>query len=154
MSTLLINGASSGIGKATIVWFSEKGWNVAATMRDPSKHQDLARLKNVKLYALDVTKAEQTEQTVAAVLENFLSISVFVNNAGNAEIGPFKATEDAEILRQFETNVFGLLRLTRAVLPHFRERKAGMVINIPGGRTNYFSAFQPVTQHVIRSGRF
>ncbi len=139
MPTLLITGASSGIGKATVEWFSEKGWNVAATMRDPSRHADLGAMKGVKLYALDVTQPDQAEKVVSSVLKDFGSVDVLLNNAGYAEIGPFEAAEDKQIQKQFDTNVFGLMRLTRAVLPHFREKKSGTIINIAsvGGRITF-----------------
>ncbi|HAI76136.1 MAG TPA: short-chain dehydrogenase/reductase [Microscillaceae bacterium] len=128
--TILITGTSSGIGAAAVQYFSQQGWNVAATMRTPDKDTQLRALPNVKLYALDVHDETSIQQAVADTLRDFGSLEVIVNNAGYGAIGIFeKATAD-QIRKQFDTNVFGAMNVIRAVLPHFREQKQGTIINV------------------------
>jgi NAD(P)-dependent dehydrogenase (short-subunit alcohol dehydrogenase family) len=128
--TILITGASTGIGKATARRFLEQGWNVIATMRTPEKAQDLAQFPNCCCLALDVTQPEMMPGVVEQGIARFGAIDGLVNNAGYALVGPFEACSEADIRRQFETNVFGLMAMTRAVLPHFRQRRAGTILNI------------------------
>jgi NAD(P)-dependent dehydrogenase (short-subunit alcohol dehydrogenase family) len=137
--TLLITGASSGIGKATVELFSRRGWNVAATMRNPDHGAAIRDLPGVQVFMLDVADAESVSKAVSAVIDTFGGIDVLVNNAGYAAIGPFEAATEEQIRRQFDTNLFGLMDVTRAVLPHFRERRSGRIINISsaGGRTTF-----------------
>ncbi len=128
--TILITGASSGIGRAIVEYFSSKGWNVAATMRKPEDGQDLVSLPNTKLYALDVTDEHSIKTALDTVISDFKCIDVLVNNAGYGAVGIFeKATKD-QIQKQFDVNVFGVMNMIRAILSHFREQKGGMIINI------------------------
>ncbi|MGL5889710.1 MAG: SDR family oxidoreductase [Bacteroidia bacterium] len=129
-NTVLITGTSSGIGRATVKYFSERGWNVAATMRTPAKETELQKLPNVKLYALDVTDETSIAQAIQNAITDFGGIDVVVNNAGYGAIGIFEAATAQQIQRQFETNVFGVMNVTRAILPHFRAKKNGTVINV------------------------
>jgi NAD(P)-dependent dehydrogenase (short-subunit alcohol dehydrogenase family) len=137
--TILITGSSSGIGRATVELFSRKGWNVAATMRNPDHGAAIMDLPGVQVFRLDVTDAESVSNAVSAVIDTFGGIDVLVNNAGYAAIGPFEAATEEQIRRQFDTNLFGLMSVTRAVLPHFRERRSGSIINISSaaGRTTF-----------------
>lgn len=128
--TVLITGASSGIGKVTARYFAEKGWNVAATMRSPEKENDLSRLENIKLYKLDVTLQEDITTALQDILTDFSKIDVLVNNAGYGAIGVFEKSTDEEIQKQFDVNLFGLMRLTRAIIPVFRKQGHGIIINI------------------------
>lgn len=128
--TILITGASSGIGKATAKLFQANGWNVIATMRGPEKETELTALENVLVTKLDVTDAASISNTVEVGLEQFGQIDVLLNNAGYGAYGPLEAFEMDGIRRQFETNVIGLLAVTKAVLPHMRERGSGMVVNV------------------------
>jgi NADP-dependent 3-hydroxy acid dehydrogenase YdfG len=138
--TVLITGASSGIGEATVRQFQGEGWNVAATMRSPQKlAQDstsITQLDRVICPKLDVSDVDSIQGAVAQTLDAFGQIDVLVNNAGYALLGPFEATDPEQIRQQFDTNVFGLMAVTRAVLPHFRDRNAGTLINVAsiGGR--------------------
>lgn len=134
--TVLITGSSSGIGKATVKYFQEKGWNVAATMRQPNKEQELGTLSNVKLYALDVTNNESITKALHQVTADFGRIDVLVNNAGYAAIGIFEAADRDIIQRQFDTNVFGLMAMSKAILPFFRKNNGGTIVNVAsvGGR--------------------
>lgn len=136
MKTVFITGASSGIGKAAARYFLEKGWNVAATMRSPDKEKELSGDRNCICPALDVTDSKSIKKAVSEAVKRFGRIDALVNNAGFSLIGPFETTEDKDIQRQFDTNVFGLMNVTREILPLFREQKAGSIINVAsiGGR--------------------
>ena len=127
MKTIFITGASSGLGKATARLFSTKGWRVIASMRNPDKETDLNQLDNVVLVSLDVTDPVQIEKTVSEVLRQY-DLDVVFNNAGYGLIAPLEAISDQQISRQFETNVMGVIRLTRAFIPHFREKGSGLII--------------------------
>ncbi len=137
--TILITGASSGIGAATAAYFHERGWNVVATMRKPADGAALAQLENVLVARLDVLDEDSIAAAVAAGLARFGAIDVLLNNAGYGAYGVLEATPMATIRRQFDVNVFGLLAVTKAVLPHMRARAQGTIINISsvGGRMTY-----------------
>ncbi|MCV2894346.1 SDR family oxidoreductase [Lentibacter sp. XHP0401] len=138
MPTILITGASSGIGKATAVRFHSEGWKVIATMRDPAA-ADLADLDNVLVTRLDVTDPASITAAVTAGIERFGAIDVLLNNAGYGAYGPLEAFSTDRIRRQFDTNVIGLLEVTKAVLPHMRARRSGTVVNISsiGGQITF-----------------
>lgn len=139
MKTIVITGSSSGIGKATAKHFAEQGWNVAATMRKPENETDLTQIENIKLYQLDVIDQDSINAATAQILSTYETVDVVLNNAGYGLTGPFEAASVEQIRRQFETNVFGLMEVTRAFLPHFRTNKAGMFLNVTsiGGRITY-----------------
>lgn len=128
--TVLITGSSTGIGRATAFYFQKMGWNVAATMRSPEKETELGQFENVKVYKLDVLDETGIAETVQRALKEFGSIDVVVNNAGYGAVGAFEAASDSQIKRQFDTNVFGLMNVIRSVLPAFREKRAGTIINV------------------------
>jgi NAD(P)-dependent dehydrogenase (short-subunit alcohol dehydrogenase family) len=130
MKTVLISGTSSGYGLATARHFHSQGWNVAATMRTP-RHDVLPRSTRVHVLALDVTKPE----SIAAALEAAGPIDVLVNNAGIGLFGAFEATPMATVREVFETNTFGAMAMTQAVLPQFRARRAGVVVNVTSSTT-------------------
>jgi len=127
--TILITGTSSGLGKATAKLFHAKGWNVIATMRNPEKENELKELPNVTLVKLDVTDSAVIQKTVSTILQSY-SVDVVLNNAGYGLIGPLEALTNEQILSQVHTNLFGVINVTRAFVPHFRERKNGTFINI------------------------
>lgn len=137
--TALITGTSTGIGRATALYFQQRGWNVAATMRTPAKETELGQLPGVACIALDVTRPESIRQGLQAAIERFGKLDAVVNNAGYALNGPFEASTQEQIRRQFETNVFGLMEVCRQVLPHFRQNKAGVLVNVAsmGGRLTF-----------------
>jgi NAD(P)-dependent dehydrogenase (short-subunit alcohol dehydrogenase family) len=128
--TIVITGASSGIGKATARLFLDKGWNVVATMRRPEAETELKDSPRLKLLALDVQEPESAKRAVAEAIKAFGRIDVWLNNAGYGAFGPLEAGAHDQIVRQFEVNVFGLIACVQAVSPHFRERKAGVLINV------------------------
>lgn len=134
--TVFITGSSSGIGRSAAEYFQKKGWNVAATMRSPQKESYLANLPNVICPALDVTQSESIESAISQTTQRFGAIDVVVNNAGYGLTGPFEGATEQQIRRQFETNVFGLMAVTRSILPHFRARQQGVFVNVAsmGGR--------------------
>jgi NAD(P)-dependent dehydrogenase (short-subunit alcohol dehydrogenase family) len=139
MNTILITGASSGIGRASALRFQSEGWYVIATMRDPAAGVDLAALDNVLVTRLDVTDGASIAAAVAAGIARFGRIDALVNNAGYGAYGPLEAFSTDRIRRQFDTNVIGLLEVTKAVLPHMRTNRAGTIVNISsiGGQVTF-----------------
>lgn len=129
MNTILITGASSGIGEATAKHFQANAWNVVATMRNPESAGDLADLDNVHVTRLDVTDAGSITEAVKSGIERFGRIDVLLNNAGYGAYGALEAFSMERIRRQFDTNVIGLMEVTKAVLPHMRKNRAGTIIN-------------------------
>lgn len=125
--TIFITGASSGLGKATAKLFHSKGWNVIATMRNPVKETELTKLENVTVLKLDVTDAAQIQETVNKVIEDH-SIDVVLNNAGYGLVGALEAISDDQIVRQINTNLLGVIRVTKAFIPYFRENKKGLFL--------------------------
>jgi NAD(P)-dependent dehydrogenase (short-subunit alcohol dehydrogenase family) len=128
--TVVITGASSGIGKAAARFFHDKGWNVVATMRRPEAEADLQPSERMKLVALDVQDPEGPRKAVAQAIAAFGRIDVWLNNAGYGAYGPVEAGTREQIARQFDVNVFGLIACIQAVAPHFRERRSGTLINV------------------------
>lgn len=138
-NTILITGASSGIGKETAKLFQSKGWNVIATMRNPENETELIQLENVLVAKLDVLDLDSIQKAFTEGVERFGSINVLLNNAGYGAYGTLESFTREKILRQFNTNVIGLLDVTKTVLPHFRENKKGIIINISsiGGKMTF-----------------
>jgi NAD(P)-dependent dehydrogenase (short-subunit alcohol dehydrogenase family) len=130
MKTILITGCSSGYGLETARQFHAQGWNVVATMRTP-REAPLPRSGRLRVQALDVTKPE----SIAAVLAEAGPIDVLVNNAGIGLMGAFESTPMATIREVFETNTFGVMAMTQAVLPQFRARRSGVVVNVTSSAT-------------------
>lgn len=137
--TIFITGASSGIGKETVKLFQTKGWKVAATMRSPEKSEDLQRIVDVECFRLNVTENESIKSAIAGALDKFGRIDAIVNNAGYGLVGPFETATEEQIERQYQTNVFGLMNVCREILPYFRERKKGTIVNVAsvGGRITF-----------------
>jgi NAD(P)-dependent dehydrogenase (short-subunit alcohol dehydrogenase family) len=128
--TILITGASSGIGRATALYFAEKGWNVAATMRDPAKADPVLQHPLISPFALDVTNADSITQAIDATLSRYQKIDVLLNNAGYGLFGPIEALADQQIQQQFATNLFGLIEVTQHILPVMRDAGGGLIINV------------------------
>ncbi|SDE08456.1 SDR family oxidoreductase [Limimaricola pyoseonensis] len=137
--TILITGASTGIGRATARFFHDKGWNVVATMRSPENETELSALDRVLVTRLDVTDGASITAAVDAAIDRFGAIDVLLNNAGYGAYGPLEAFPVEGIRRQFDTNVIGLLEVTKAVLPTMRDRASGTIVNISsiGGRMTF-----------------
>ena len=117
MKTALITGCSSGYGLETARHFHAQGWNVIATMRTP-REDLLPRSERLRVLPLDVTRPD----SIDAALEASGPIDVLVNNAGIGLFGAFEATPNATVREVFETNTFGVMAMTQAVLPRFRAR--------------------------------
>jgi NAD(P)-dependent dehydrogenase (short-subunit alcohol dehydrogenase family) len=131
--TVLITGCSSGIGKTTAKLFAAKGWNLVATMRNPAADTDLASLKNVLVTRLDVQDRASIEAAIKAGISRFGRIDALVNNAGFGLFGVFETISREKIQEQFAVNVFGVMDVTRALLPHFRANQSGVILNISSG---------------------
>lgn len=125
MKTILITGASSGYGQETARYFHAQGWNVIATMRTP-RAGVLPESDRLRIVELDVTEPD----SITAALEAAGPIDVLVNNAGVPSMGVFEGIPMARVREVFETNTFGVMATTQAVLPQFRERGSGTVVNV------------------------
>lgn len=137
--TILITGASSGIGKATAFYFQQQGWNVIATMRSPEKETELNKLENVHLEKLDVLDLASIDKAIKNGIQKFGQIDALLNNAGYGAYGPLETFPRENIIKQFNTNVIGLMDVTKAIIPHFRSNKNGIIINISsiGGQMTF-----------------
>ncbi|MDJ1167648.1 SDR family oxidoreductase (plasmid) [Burkholderia gladioli pv. gladioli] len=130
MKTVLITGCSSGFGLETTRFFLERDWQVVATMRTPREDMVPAS-DNLRVLALDVTDPDSVRRAVKAAGP----IDALVNNAGFGAAAPFEVTPMATIREVFETNTFGTMAMTQAVLPQFRERRTGVVVNVTSSVT-------------------
>ena len=128
MPTIFITGASSGLGKATAQLFAARGWQVVATMRHPERETELRHLANVHLLPLDVTDPAQITETVQRAVA-LSHVDVVFNNAGYGLIGALEALSDEQITQLVNTNLLGVIRVTKAFLPHLRARQAGCIIS-------------------------
>jgi NAD(P)-dependent dehydrogenase (short-subunit alcohol dehydrogenase family) len=133
--TVLITGTSSGYGKATAELFLDRGWNVVATMRQPKPDIFGSQSDHLKVLPLDVTNSGSVSKAIAEAISTFGAIDVLVNNAGIGVVGAFEATPIATVREVFETNTFGVMAMTHAVLPLFRERRCGVVVNVTSSVT-------------------
>lgn len=127
---VLITGSSTGIGRETALYFAQKGWKVAATMRNLDKETELQKNPNIQLFHLDVTNNASIKKAVETIIQTFDKIDVLVNNAGFSVTGIFEGITDEDLKRQFDTNVFGLMQLTKEVLPYMRHQKSGCIVNV------------------------
>ncbi len=130
MQTILITGCSSGYGLATARHFLARQWNVIATMRTP-RDGILPSAPSLRVLPLDVTD----EGSIAAAIEAAGPIDVLVNNAGIGVVGAFEATPMPHIRKVFDTNTFGTMAMTQAVIPQMRERRAGVIVNVTSSVT-------------------
>lgn len=139
IKTILITGASSGIGKATAKKFSALGWNVIATMRTPEKEEELTNIENILVTKLDVQDPESIKSIIQLGIDKFGKIDVLLNNAGFGVMGPFELSTREQIRNQFDVNVFGVMEAIKLILPHFRQKQGGMIINVSsmGGRVTF-----------------
>lgn len=132
-STVLITGCSSGFGAASARAFSRKGWNVIATARRPEDAQTLEGERNLLVTRLDVQDRSSIQDAIAAGIQRFGRIDALVNNAGFGLFGLFEATPREKVQEQFDVNLFGMMDVTRALLPHFRENREGAIVNVSSG---------------------
>ena len=144
MKTILITGASSGIGKETAVLFAQKGWKVAATVRNTEHFNLFADIKNVTPYVLDVKDSDSVKSCIKQAIYDFGKIDVIVNNAGVYTTNPLELTPDETIDDIVETNINGVIRVTKAILKHFRENKSGVIVNVSSVAGRISFPFQSV----------
>ena len=135
--TVLITGASSGIGKLAAKLFQQKGWNVIATMRSPEKEEELTLLDNVLVAKLDVQNQATIDEAVSRGLNKFENIDVLVNGAAYGGFGLLEQFSEEGIMKMFDTNLFGHIRVIKAVLPNMRKNRNGCIINITSGSALY-----------------
>lgn len=136
-----ITGSNSGFGRSLTEAVLAKGDKVVATTRHPEEIEDLVKQypDTVKAVPLDITKAEEISNAIDTALSTFGQVDVLVNNAGFGTLGAVEEIEDEQVRNQFEVNCFGTLNLTKAFLPHFRQRKSGHILNVSsvGGFTSF-----------------
>jgi len=131
--TVLITGTSSGLGKTAAKYFAKHGWNVVATMRSPEQEKDLVGLSDVLVTRLDVVDRPSIESAIEAGIARFGKVDALINNAGFGLYGVFESISREKVQQQFDINVFGVMDVTRAILPHFRKNKGGLIINVSSG---------------------
>ena len=136
-----ITGSNSGFGRSLTEAVLEKGDKVVATTRHPEQIEDLVKqyADTVKAVSLDITKADEISSAIDTAIATFGSIDVLVNNAGFGTLGAVEEVDAEQVRRQFEVNCFGTLNLTKALLPHFRQRNSGHILNVSsvGGFTAF-----------------
>ena len=128
--TILITGASSGIGQATARYFAASGWNVIASMRTPDREKGLDDQDHILVTRLDVQDRDSIATAINAGIARFGKIDALINNAGFSLFGAFETIPPEKIQEQFAVNVIGVMDVTRAILPHFRQNRDGLIINI------------------------
>lgn len=129
MKTIVITGASSGIGKATAKYFAQKGWNVAATMRHPEKETELPTLKNIKCFRLDVTDSASIDNAYDEIYKEYGTVDALFNNAGYCLFGPLELSTEEQIRKTYETLLVGLTLVTKKFIPSLRENGGGVIIS-------------------------
>jgi NAD(P)-dependent dehydrogenase (short-subunit alcohol dehydrogenase family) len=150
---VLITGCSTGIGRATAELLAGKGWTVYATARQPATIDDLVA-HGCKTLALDVCDDASIDAAVQAVEKAEGAIGVLINNAGYGQEGAVEEVPMAQVRRQFETNVFGLVRLTQLVLPGMRRQGWGKIVNLSsmGGKLTFpGGGFYHATKHAVEA---
>jgi short-subunit dehydrogenase len=149
---VLITGCSTGIGRATALQLADEGYNVHATARRPESIADLEP-RGCKTHALDVTDEASMEAAVAAV-EADGPIGALVNNAGYSQSGAIETIPMTSVRRQFETNVFGLIRMCQLVLPGMRRAGSGRIVNLSsmGGKLTFpGGGIYHATKHAVEA---
>jgi NAD(P)-dependent dehydrogenase (short-subunit alcohol dehydrogenase family) len=126
MKTIFMTGTSSGLGKAAVKLFAGRGWRVIATMRYPEKETELTQLDKVILLPLEVTNPGQIKDTVEKSIA--LGVDVVFNNAGFGLGGPLESYTDEQMVKQINTNLLGVIRVTQAFVPYFRVKKSGLFL--------------------------
>ena len=150
---MLITGCSSGIGHETARHLASKGWSVYATARKPETLADLAEA-GCKTLACDVTDEASMRACVDAVIEAEGAVGVLVNNAGYSQSGAVESVDLDSIRRQFETNVFGLIRMSQLALPGMREQGWGRIVNVSsmGGKLTFpGGGIYHATKHAVEA---
>src|SRR5579862_1300655 len=150
---VLITGCSTGIGRATAEHLVVRGWNVYATARKPESLTDLAK-RGCKTLALDVCDEASMRAAVETVERAEGAVGVLINNAGYGLEGAFEEVPMDNIRRQFETNVFGLIAMTKLVLPAMRRQRWGRIVNLSsmGGKLTFpGGSYYHATKHAVEA---
>lgn len=150
--TVLITGSSTGLGNTTARKFADEGWNVVATMRKPDQRLAAEYPEQILVTELDVTNPASIEAAIVAGVARFGRIDTVVNNAGVSILSIFEATPMDVIRGIFETNVFGVMNVIRAITPHFRAQGGGTIVNISssvGFAATPLLAIYVATKHTI-----
>jgi Short-chain alcohol dehydrogenase of unknown specificity len=150
--TILITGCSTGLGNTTAKKFANEGWNVVATMRKPDERIAAENPERIFVTKLDVTSPASIEAGIAAGVARFGRIDAIVNNAGVSVVSIFEATPMDVIRNIFETNVFGVINVIKAITPYFREQGGGTMVNITsnmGFASSPLLAIYVATKHAV-----
>ena len=158
MANVLITGCSSGFGLLTALHFARQGDKVFATLRDPAKGGELQRACRAESLELEILELDLLDSdsvdAAAKRAETAGPLDVLVNNAGMEVRGPIEETEEDEVRLQFDTNVFGTLRVIRAILPGMRERRAGTIVtvsSIAGLVSRPFGGLYAASKHALEA---
>ena len=152
--TVLITGTSSGIGKAAVMAFHRRGWQVVATMRNPARAAAFGWPADVLVERLDLTDAASAESALAAAEARFGAVDALVNNAGYGLTGAIETCTPEQVRASFETNLFGTLNAIRAFLPGMRERNRGVIVNVTsiGGRMTFpFYGYYSAAKYAVEA---
>ncbi|OOM73697.1 3-oxoacyl-[acyl-carrier-protein] reductase FabG [Clostridium puniceum] len=150
--TVLITGCSTGLGNVTAKKFANEGWNVVATMRDPDESIAIENPERIFVTQLDVTNPHSIEMAIEAGIASFGQIDAVVNNAGGGFGSIFESTPMDVIRSNFETNVFGVINVLKAIIPYFRKIGGGTIVNISSSAGFAAPPFRPVytaTKHAV-----
>jgi NAD(P)-dependent dehydrogenase (short-subunit alcohol dehydrogenase family) len=150
----MITGCSTGFGRELAKLVLARGWRAVVTARDPSKVKDIAETHGNRalVLPLDVTNRTQIDDVVAQAKQHFGRIDALVNNAGYGYLAAIEEGEDDEVRAMFETNVFGLIDITKAVLPIMREQRSGLIVNVSsiGGIASFpATGFYHATKYAV-----
>lgn len=150
---VFITGTSSGIGLATAKYFYSKGWNVVATMRNPTQRiTELHRIKGITILHLDVCDEVSMKRAILTTIKTYGKIDVLINNAGYGLTGSLDSMTRQKIEESFQTNIIGLIDLTRLIIPYMKEQRYGTIINISSMVGKISSPFYSIycsTKHAI-----
>lgn len=155
----VVTGSSSGIGYEIVLALARNNYITYGTMRNLEKSSDLQKIADqenlqIRFKQLDVTNDESVKNTIDSILSETGRIDVLVNNAGFGLVGAFEDTSIDEVKKQFETNVFGVIRVTQAVLPTMRKQESGIIVNMSSGagRFGYATASSYVSSKFALEG--
>ncbi len=154
MSNVLITGCSSGFGELAALTFADRGHTVVATMRTPGKSAAIAARPDIHQLALDVTSTDSVNAAVAQAIDLVGSLDVVVNNAGVESFGAVHLFSDDEVAWQFDTNVTGVVRVVRAVVPHMLANGGGAIVNVGSvaGRVGTpYGGMYAATKHAVEA---
>jgi NAD(P)-dependent dehydrogenase (short-subunit alcohol dehydrogenase family) len=154
MSNVLLTGCSSGFGELAALTFADHGHTVVATMRTPGKSSAINARTDIHQIALDVTSAGSVNAAVASAIATIGHLDIVVNNAGIETTGAVHLFSDEEVAEQFDTNVTGVVRVARAVVPHMVERGGGAIVNVGSvaGRVGTpYAGMYAATKHAVEA---